>query len=179
MRIRTYVPDDLGAVQMLYIDAFAGFPWFENLTHEEIEQRMASDLSKDTFTCLVGEVDEEIVATSWGICLDLDELALERGQDLCDAIAEHAYQRRLFWERELIVHPKVQGQGLGGKIRTRFLDHVAELFAPALLLTRMRDDNVGTLKIAMRLGFEPTGITRPAIEKPGAIHQFYMKKIEA
>jgi len=80
----------------------------------------------------------------------------------------------LIWERELIVHPTNQGQGVGSKLRAAFVESVLNHCEKGVLIfTRMRDDNIPVIKIAEKFGFRRTGIRTLSSQKSGVFHEYW------
>ncbi|HZE87186.1 MAG TPA: hypothetical protein VE090_03175 [Methylomirabilota bacterium] len=78
-----------------------------------------------------------------------------------------------------MVHPDSQGQGIASDLRGVFLTHLAEEFpAGAIVLTRMREDNTGIVRIAEKLSYKRTGISHPS-QKPGISQEFWYRIIPA
>lgn len=153
----------------MYTEAFSGHPWNENLPRTEVENRVRTHMSLRGFQGLVGYLEHQSVGASWWNTPTLKELEVEKGA----AIAEFASSRRsdyLVYERELLVRPSHQGRGYSLLLRKAFLANLPK--GRALVLTRMRDDNIGTLKTAKALGFSVTDIVTPS-KKMGTFHRIY------
>lgn len=162
-------------VKGLIRDAFSGFPWYETLDDVELERRWRSYVSRPGFTGLLAcEEGHSAVGACWWDETSADSIRLERGDELADfAIGRLPDKgRHIIWERDILVRVSDQRKGYGRQLRTGFLDRITTDGAMAVL-TRMRDDNLPTLKLAESLGFEPTGISEPCPVKPGARHQFW------
>jgi len=172
------------AVIDLYTRAFAGAPWFEDLSREEVNRRLESDVSKSGFRALLAESDNgHMIGAGWYYRPSIDEIRQRRGDKLAE-FAEDKMRKtgvsNLIWEAELMVHPDFQRRGFGTEIRENFLMERSfkEGEKGVLILTRMKDDNVGTLKIARRLEFEPTGVRVASSTFPGQFHQYWYKLIK-
>ncbi|MBI5645092.1 hypothetical protein HY970_03260 [Candidatus Kaiserbacteria bacterium] len=163
--------DDL--VQM-YKESFSGFPWFEDLSHSEVEARVSKHMGQRGFAGILGSVDNEPVGASWWNTPTLAELAEEKGPEVARFATSYAHHH-LVWERELLVRPRYQGRGYSLPLRKAFLASLE--LGRTLVLTRMRDDNVGTLKTGEAVGFRPTSIVTPS-KKEGAFHRVYYLLVE-
>lgn len=177
MNVRKFEEKDALSVQAIYRLAFAGFPWYEDLSREEIEKRWKIQRAKSGFECLVAddEIKGIIVGAIWWDKPTLDELCFERGEH----IAQFAKQKirmgdLLIWERELIVSPIHQGQGVGSQLRATFVESVLNRCEKGVLIfTRMRDDNLPVIKIAEKFGFRKIGIRTPSSQKSGVFHEYW------
>ncbi len=65
MKIREYYLDDVSKIELIYQQAFRGFPWFENLSIKEVSHRWKIQSSKLGFRCLVAEIDGQVVGATW------------------------------------------------------------------------------------------------------------------
>ncbi len=83
------------------------------------------------------------------------------------------------WERELIVDPIYQRQGIATALRERFLKKVLGMSVPVLILTRMREDNIPVLRIATKLGFSRTFILVQSSQRKDVFHEYYYKQLNA
>lgn len=174
-KIRKLDEDDFDALIVLQQDAFSGFPWFEHLTVEEVQARLNKHMGLPGFSGIVFERDEQVVGAEWWDEISTERLELERGKRLRDW-CESRCPNVIIWERELIVARQFQRQGIGTKLRGRFLQQLKEKYGQALVLTRLREDNIGTLRSALFYGYEKTGITVPASQKPWN-HEYWFKQV--
>ena len=164
--------------------AFAGFPWYRDLPVDELEERVASHAALPGYGRLVelGE-DTRIKAAIWYDTPSLDELEAERGVQLREFAASTLLKHQLstvVWEREVLVDPSTQGQGLGTKLRQNMLESLSQKFpSGALLLTRMRDDNTPIIRIAEKLDYQRTGVRMPSGTGQQAFHEFWYRLIGA
>lgn len=159
---------------------FAGFPWYENLSIDESIKRVNEHAQKEGFESFLAEdPNGKIVGGLWYDSPSFEELEAERGKPLADFAQQLCGQcaiTRLIWERELMVRPDFQGQRIGTRLRQTFLLHLAQEYPDGVLvLTRMRDDNLPTIKIAERLGYQRTGIKKPSSQLPGVSHEYWFK----
>jgi len=170
-------------VSKMYKEAFAGFPWFENLSTEEVNKRLNSNLEKRGFEAFIAENEKgEIIGGLWFDSPTLEQLLTERGEKLANFVKNFWKTKGLcdlIWERELMVRPDFQKQKIATRLRITFLTYLSEKYPNGVLvLTRMRDDNIGTLKIAERLGYQRTGIRTPSSQNPNLYHEFWYKYIK-
>lgn len=77
------------------------------------------------------------------------------------------------WIRDTIVDPSFQGKGIATQIKIEALRKIKEKFPNWIILTRMRKDNFGIIKINERLGFRRTGIQIPSSQKKGIFHEYW------
>lgn len=157
----------------MYKEAFSGFPWYEELTQMEVERRITTHMAKRGFDGRIA-ANEEPVGASWWDTPTLEELSIERGPATASFAREFNYDL-LVWERELLVRPRYQGKGYSMALRQAFIHALPK--SRILILTRMRDDNVGTLRTAFRLGFQATSIANPS-RKEGVSHKIYYLHVD-
>jgi len=170
-------------VLKMYREAFAGFPWFEDLSTEEVAKRLSSSVTKDGFESFVAENErEEIIGALWFDTPSFEQLQTERGEKLAGFVGniyETTGRCELVWERELMVRPDYQRQRIATRLRMAFLTYLSGKYPNGVLvLTRMRDDNLGTLKIAQELGYRRTGIRMPSSQNPNIYHEFWYNHIK-
>lgn len=207
MRIRHFDWRDECAIRRVYKRAFAGFPWYEELSDGEMQRRWEDWRTKRGAWALIAEQDEEIVGALLWDGPTLNELRAERGETLTRfaqklvwprtvlALDELHFDHRerlirfsqerlrphtnLIWEREVIVDPRAQGHGIGTTLRRVFLYRMVSDNATVLVLTRMRDDNLPIIRIAEKLGFLRTDIRVPSSQIPGVFHEYWYWQQEA
>lgn len=173
--IREFLEKDVLSIQTIYREAFKGFPWFENLTDEEVQIRWQRQSTKKCFSCVVAEVDERLVGATWWDTISPEQLLVERGIRLADFVGNF-YGFDLVWLRETCVRPKYQGQGIAQALKLAVIGKLAILNKPILLLTRMREDNLPIISINRKLGFKRTGIKVPSSQIAGVYHEYWYKK---
>jgi hypothetical protein len=165
----------------LYATAFAGFPWFEILAQSEIEKRIQSNANQSGFNFIDYEVEGKLAGAIWYDVPSLEQLAQDRGQDLA-ALARQIMAAEnlptLVWEREVMVSPQQQKKGIATQLRNSMFASIQSQYGDSLILTRMRDDNVGIITVAQRVGFVRTGITRPSSQTPDFKHEFWYKVLK-
>lgn len=167
-------------VQELVGDAFSGFPWYETLDEAELNRRWFSFVGRPGFTGLIALSDDDGDEVMGGIWWDDTSpilLAHERGVELADFTVQHLVHQglSLVWERDLAVFRRYQGQGVGRRLRSVFLEEMVRQGTTGVL-TRMREDNEPVLKLARDLGFHPTGIFVPCSVKADTCHQYWYWK---
>lgn len=162
--------------------SFAGAPWFENLSEQEALARIESYIQKPGFEAILALGQSGVVAAGlWYDTPSLDHLSAERGADLADFAAitlDREDAEGIVWEREVVVSPNFQGRGLATGLRGEFLHTVATRTAnSALMLTRMRDDNVAIIAVAQKFDYERTGIRVPSSQNPDVSHEYWYKVV--
>lgn len=173
MHIRAMKPADEKFIRALYRAAFAGAPWFENMSEEEAVVRWNLHRGKNGFSCLVAEEAGELMGATWWDIPSIDALRAERGDALAEfALRESATGGRIIWIRETVVSPQFQCRGIARALKASSLE-VISAEAKSLILTRMRDDNMSILRVAMRLGFKRTGICVPSKSNPNVQHEYW------
>lgn len=175
--------DKFDSLVTVYKNAFAGYPWFEDLSIEEVQKRLTGNLSKRGFQAFIAEsVNSETAGALWYDTPTLEELASERGQKLADfarTLGQTNNIETIVWEREVLVDPNFQRQGIATKLRTTFAANLEEsLPNGSIILTRMRDDNIGIIKVAEKVGYSRTGIKTPSSQTPGVFHEYWYKVIK-
>ncbi len=173
--------EQLDARAQLYMAAFANFPWFEVLAEAEAKARLETSRNKAGFAFVDKVEAEALLGSAWYDAPTLGELESERGPELAEfakTILEDRGIAHLIWERDVMVDPNHWKKGIATEIRNAMLEEIQESFGEALILTRMRDDNTGIIKVAERLGFQRTGIRRPSSQTPNFMHEFWYKILE-
>lgn len=173
MVIRSFQSSDVPIILTMYQAAFAGYPWFENLSDEVVRNRWQNNSLQPGFRCLVATIDGVPVGAIWWDKPTLASLISERGQVLGDFVWGRYPDESLIWEREVITDPSYQGRGIAAALRIEFLRQVADAYRPFVVLTRMRDDNLAIIKIAQRLGFARTSIRRPSSANQDIYHEYW------
>lgn len=174
--VRPLKETDVLPLQIITGRAFAGYPWFEELSEDTLRQRWETQSRLPGFCCLVCENDAgELVGGHWSDESSLTSLVAERGQALADWAGKNAHCSPILWERELVVDPEFQNRGFGKLLRGEFLRRAEERFVHALILTRLREDNFPSIKGALFHGYRKTGLSVPASQKP-LRHWYWYKK---
>jgi len=179
--IRKLSQEDLSRVEVIYRRAFAGFPWFETLTHDEVMKRLVPLFAKPGFTGLLGVEEASIgpfgMAVHWHDFTTVSNIQAERGTELAQWIMDRFPRDQfLIWERELIVDPLYQRMGHATALRRAFLEQLKSYQTPCLVLTRIREDNIGSIKSAEAIGMKDTGVTVPASQKP-LLHHYWSLQV--
>lgn len=180
MFIRQLQPTDWLAVEPVYRDAFFGFPWQEDLSAGEVRHRLQVMQTKRGAEGIVAVENSRVLGVSLWDMPTIPELQLERGQ----ALAEFAARKMatvtglttVAWERELLVDPKFQGRGVGTALRKAFIS-LLKREAGFLVLTRMRDDNLPTIRIAEKIRLARTGIRIESSQKAGVFHEYWFLEV--
>lgn len=174
---------NLDQVYLMYKEAFAGFPWYENLLYEEIQKRVTVDLSKEGFDSFIAENpnDGNIIGGLWFYSITVSSLESERGKELANFgrfICESNGITNIIWERELMVKPDFQNARIGTRLRTNFVFYLADRYPQGtVILTRLRDDNIGTIKIAERLGYLRSNVRIPSSKNQSLFHEYWYKLV--
>jgi hypothetical protein len=169
---------DYSEVHRVYKAAFAGLPWEEELSDEEIDRRLAYQFSKPSLSGLVMLEDNEIVAVHWHDILTLDGLFLERGRALTQWVQSSiSGQPVIVWERSLIVHPDHQRKGHAQWLRSTFFYRLTNAATDHLVLTSLRDDNTGAIEAAKKLYMNKTGVSKPAKES-GQMYDYWFVEVK-
>lgn len=173
MKVRRFSLEDVVFILDIYKRAFAGYPWHEDLTEEVLDERWINNSSQHGFECFVSEIEGTIVGSIWWDILDSKRLVEERGTGLYNFVQLNFPQKTIIWEREVIVDPFFQGRGVATVLRNFFVKEMRERINDVAILTRMRDDNFGIIKIAEKMGFKRTGIKIPCSLKAGMLHEYW------
>lgn len=164
----------------MYRRAFLGKPWFEDLSSEEVNKRLTIQSTRRGFQALVARsLKNEIAGALWFDSPSLEVIESERGTQLAQFAKRYSELGiPIVWEREVIVDPNFQNQGIATRLRETFLSYLRLAYPNgAIILTRMRDDNDTIIAIAKRLGFERTGIATPSSQVYGVNHEYWYKNI--
>lgn len=169
-------------VSVMYQEAYKGDPWNEDLTYVEVYNRVQKDIARDTFEAFTAETPEgKVVGALWFDEISLDRLEQERGENLAvfaKNLSEQTGVTTAVWERDLMVKPDHQGQHIGTRLRVAFNAYLAEKYPEGvMLLTRMRDDNPGTIRSAEKLGYQKTGVRIQSSKWPDLYHDYWYKII--
>ncbi|RJR30428.1 GNAT family N-acetyltransferase [Candidatus Microgenomates bacterium] len=169
----------------IYQRAFAGFPWYEDLSVEEIAKRIEADFVKPGFEGVWAINDKDhVIGASWYYPIDPDYLGQKRGEQL-KAFAENKIREnnsmQLVWQSMTVVDPDFQGRGVGIYLKDQIdemLHHKASVDArPILYLTRIRDDNTGSIRMNEVHEMQRTGISTPSSQVAGLSHHYWYKII--
>lgn len=175
--IRLFESKDLNQILDIYQEAFAGYPWFEQLSNEEVIKRWEANSAQPNFVCLVGEQDGQITSAVWCNDTDLDTLEQERGKDLRRFVEQYFPGVTLIWGRESMTKASFQGQGWASALKETLIDQIKLRPEACLILTRMRDDNLGIIRIAEKFDYQRTGIKIPSSQKPSVYHEYWYRLV--
>lgn len=174
MDIRPFCDKDLFQILEVYRKAFGGFPWYEELSSQEILGRWNFQSTRPGFTCFIADLDGKIVGGIWWDRPTKESLLDERGELLVSFIKGSHSDKDLVWERELLVDPLHSRKGIATRLRMHFVEDVKRtLPCEQIVLTRMRDDNIPILRIADKIGYQRTGIKMPCSIKPEVQHEYW------
>jgi GNAT superfamily N-acetyltransferase len=168
-----FQPSDAPDIISMYQESFGGYPWFEKLSQGAVQDRWNTHAAQPGFDCLIAEIDAFAVGAVWWNTITLDALSQERGSALGDFVAKNCPARLLIWEREVLVRPAYQIRGIATALRSEFLARLTRLPTDFIVLTRMRDDNFGIIRIAEKLGFQRTGLRQPSSADPAIYHEYW------
>jgi GNAT superfamily N-acetyltransferase len=168
---------DVQLIIAVYKAAFAGFPWFEDLSISAVQLRWESYVSKAGFECFVFKTNDSLAGAIWWDLPSINHLRQERGDELANFYRDKFASRSLIWERDLIVSPSFQGQGIATQLRRYFIAYIESIHRSVVILTRMRNDNIGTIKIAEKLDFKRSGIRIPSSANPGIFHEYWYRLV--
>lgn len=172
MIVREFCKKDERQIKKIYKMAFSGFPWFRELSTNEVEKTWKEQSSKNGFTCLVAEVEDIVVGAIWYDTLTIEQLRVERGEELTD-FAVKIGDHKVIWLRETCVNPTHYKKGIARMLKEKALEKIKQENKTCLLLTRMRDDNLGIVNINKLLGLKRTGIKVPSTHHVGIIHEYW------
>jgi len=170
----------------VYKEAFAGFPWYEQLSIEETFNRVANNSEKagfDAFLAFASDGSDQIVGGLWYDKPTLEELEKERGFELrefVELLGMNQSTANIVWEREVLVKPGFQGLKIATNLRTLFISYVSqEMSEGGVILTRMRDDNLPIIKVAENVGYQRTGIKVASSQNPSTKHEYWYSVLGA
>lgn len=181
--IRSFRAADVDAICAAYRQAFAGAPWFENLTDEQISERWRKSFNHFGFAALVALDHGVVVGSHWWEVTHVLELAKNWNHELAHFARDFVACRLtrpigdIIWERHLSVLPAAQRRGVGTMLRRAFVDRLSRCPGDFLVLTRMRSDNTPALRTAEKVGFQRTGVVAPSRSAPGVNHEFWYRHV--
>ncbi len=173
MQVRELNSSDIASILSLYQRCFAGYPWFEKLSEQTVVSRWQNDSTQQGFECIVMEHDDKILGAIWWNIINSTRLLNERGEKLVNFVGTNFPNVPMIWEREVMTCPENHRKGIATILRNEFIRRIQLLPVPRLILTRMRDDNVGIIKIGEKIGFKRTGIRMPCTLKPEVCHEYW------
>ena len=175
--IRPFDKADVADIRLVYKQAFAGAPWFEKLTDEQVRERWLKSYHQAGFAALVALNHKDIVGSHWRERASWSQIAEEWGDELgrfaCDFLQREPANAEIIWERHLSVQPGWHDCGIGTRLRRAFLDELGCLPGDFLVLTRMRTDNIASIRTAEKVGFLRTGVEKQSRSTPQTKHEFW------
>jgi len=189
--IRSFEEKDAGAIRFAYKQAFAGAPWFENLTDEQVMERWLKCYRHFGFAALVAFEHENLVGSHWRELMNVAEVAATWGNGLGRFAFDFLRRQApcppelmtvhpggdIIWERHLSVLPTAQGKGVGTMLRRAFIERLSREPGNFLVLTRMRADNAASIRTAEKIGFVRTGVVMSSRSTPGVNHEFWFRHV--
>jgi RimJ/RimL family protein N-acetyltransferase len=171
MFIRTIFPGEETRVWNLCQRSFAGFPWFETMPDEAIQNRWRQHNARTNFCCLVAEINTQIAGVSWFHEITDDELELEKDKALREFATTNFPAVTRIWVDATVTDPDFQKSGVATQLKVKLLEMIRTSYPETCILTRMRDDNVGIIRINERFGFKRTGVK--VLGKNDIRHEFW------
>jgi RimJ/RimL family protein N-acetyltransferase len=171
----------------VYRQAYAGFPWYEGdtVTLDVSKERLLKVASMPNFQGFVVEnlFDEPIAAELFHLATT--EFLKSKSRDLesfASNLVSNESLNTIIWENEVFVKPEYQRNKIATLLRRALIKYFeGSVKGGTIILTRMRDDNIGTIKAAERVGFLRTGIRKLASQQPegwnGQLHHEFWFKI--
>lgn len=168
--IRAYHESDRTRVESVYRQAFAGPPWHEQLTEEEVSGRWQKCIECNDFKCLVQESRGIITGFTCWDYPTIDALRAHCTEELVRFVRLNP-DMKIIWIRETCVDPKFQGRGIAHALKRAAMRIMSKDFA--IILTRLRTDNPGIIKLNEGFGLQSTNISVPSRQHPGAVHEYW------
>lgn len=168
--------NDAEIVANLIQKSFSGFPWYEILSKQECLDRISKDFQREGFFGYLLFIENNPVAANWVDQLSIKQIIEQRGENLAN-FAKNLGLNFVWWGRDLVVHPDYQMKGYGTQIRSHLLQNLKLTNSGKYIFTRMRQDNVASIKICIKLGYAKTGILVPSSQIPGLFHEYYYLKL--
>ena len=177
MNIRSICKGDEVAIWKLCQKAFKGYPWFENMTDDSIKARWMKHIREPNFQCLVVVNDgNQILSVAWFHDISHETIKIQKGVPLLEFVTSKHPDRPCVWIDATVTDPDFQGRGMATKLKQAIFERILGLHSRPLILTRMRDDNVGIIKVNEKFGFIRTGIK---ITGSGEVqHEFWYRACE-
>lgn len=173
MKIRDFRLEEFAQISKLYKEAFSGYPWYENLSDQEVSSRLTDHFfSRDDFMCLIAEIDNSIVGATWCDVLSIESLEKERG-NLLSSFVKNVSDYQIIWVRETIVKKEFQGKGIAKTLKNEHMSVLKKNYPGGIALTRMRDDNFAIIKINSNAGWLKTGIRMQSLKDLTKWHEYY------
>lgn len=173
--------ENVPEIAVVYQQAFAGSPWFENLSIETVLGRINGNIGLRGFDAFLARNSDLIAGSLWFDTPTLDQIESERGarlRDFAEAKMAEMGTNNLIWEREIITKPEFQGQGIATGLRRVFLSTLNERYpSGSLIVSRMREDNIGIITIARKFGYQTSGVRQVSSQSPDLYHDFWFKEV--
>ncbi len=168
--------NDTKIIADLIQKSFSSFPWYENLSKEECLKRILNDFKRTEFFGYLLYAKGNAIAANWIDQISVKQITEQRGKNLADFV-KNLNITNVWWGRDLVVHPDYQMNGIGTKIRSYVLKYFRLTNCGEYIFTRMRQDNLGSIKICEKLGYSKTGILVPSSQILGLFHEYYFLKL--
>lgn len=156
--------------------AFSSFPWYEILTKNECLNRILKDFTRNNFFGYILFIDNKPVAANWVDQLSVEQIRVERGRDLAIFILNLGIDFVL-WERDILVDPYYQNKGYGTQIKKKLFGYLKNQYKGRYIFARLRQDNIGSIKICEKMGYKQTGVLVPSSQIKGLFHEYYYLKL--
>jgi GNAT superfamily N-acetyltransferase len=138
-----------------------------------IRERWLRQQKESNFHCLLIEVDEQVRAVSWFHDISHQAVETNKGKKLFDFVKGNYPDRPCVWVDATVTDPEFQGRGMATELKQKVLERISNLYVNALILTRMRDDNVGIIKVNEKFGFLRTGVKVSGKDK--VCHEYWYR----
>ncbi len=177
MVIRNHAPSEAESICLIFQSAFSGPPWNERFSMAVLLKQWADHSQKPGFRCLVAENEGELIGATWWDTPTLAQLETERGKALA-AMSAGMNPGTIVWLRETCVDRSFHRRGVARRLKQESLRAISCYPKPVLLLTRMRDDNAGIVRINSSMGLKRTNITTPSKTFPGVVHEYWYRLLD-
>lgn len=168
--------NDANIIANLIKKSFSGFPWYEPLSNEECLGRILKDFQRNNFFGYLFFLGQTPIAANWIDLIYLEQIEKQRGKELADFVKKLGI-KYAWWGRDLVVDPDYQNKGYGTKIRIKTLQELRGKDINKYIFTRMRQDNIASIKICEKLGYSKTGILVPSSQIKNLFHEYYYLKL--
>ncbi len=170
-------------VTPLYRQCFRLGVWNEDLSVESVVGRLENCFSRDFRGYFLFDSGEVCIGASWYEYVNLDWIEKNKGYELADFIVGKMITnslKQIIWQTETLVNPdpKYAKHGFASQLKT-IIDQDLQILSSSLggiiAATRMRDDNIGILKVNSRLQYQKSGIRMPCNLDPDISHEYWFK----
>ncbi len=167
----------LPEVGNLYREARTVFPWNEiSLDFDEACEYIASLTQHDGFGAFMAESSEgQILGARLHELITVDQLEDERGptlREFIQTLLAPSDEISVVWTRETFVSPCYQRQGLATSLGRAALTYMTDQCNESLVLCRVRNDNLGSIKGVERVGYKRSGVSQPHSTLQGVEHEY-------